>query len=103
MHAYFFTLRDKFSSVYPFHIVFAPNSALFSYNFFEKGLFFFFLKKSIPRTKFFHPLEIFLQTFYPMAILFSLFILWQLFFQIFYPMAITFLLFVLWQIFCHLL
>jgi len=25
-----FTLRDKFLSVYPFHIVFAPNSALFS-------------------------------------------------------------------------
>ena len=45
----FFTLRDKFLSVYPFHIVFAPNSALFSNNFFEKGLFFF--QKIHPKNK----------------------------------------------------
>ena len=46
---WFFTLRDKFSSVYPFHIVFAPNSALFSNNFFEKGL--FFSQKVHPQNK----------------------------------------------------
>ena len=70
-----FTLRDKFSSVYPFHIVFAPNSALFSNNFW--GIFF----KIIPSQN---------ETFYPMAILFSLFILWQIFFFTFHPMAFFF-------------
>ena len=57
------------------------------------------LKKSIPKTKIFHPIEIFFQTFYPMAIIFFTFHPIGIFFQTFYPMAIIFLLFILWQLF----
>ena len=56
---------------------------------FLKKDYFVFLK--LPsQNKFFHPIEIFFQTFYPMAILFSTFHPIEIFFQTFYPMAILF-------------
>jgi len=59
----------------------------------KKGHFVF--QKTPSQNKFFHPIEIFFQTFYPMAILFSSFHPIEIFFQTFYPMAIFFLLFIL--------
>jgi len=82
----------------------------------KKGHFVF--QKTPSQNKFFHPIEIFFQTFYlsiailffyyssyrnifqtfhPMAILFSTFPCIEIFFQTFYPVAIVFSLFILWH------